>query len=182
MSAEIVDINEFKLARAAAGGTELLQGRFDEPLTATTRTGDLADTTVAGLIGYDRQVIGFAQLWATRILGLGQTFEALTGEARLKAMEAHLAILDQLRLESLHRLKWLSEFPGRAQPLVALALDPGLITRSTTKYALAESHPDYPEFRLRRDTEGVNVVRRLIPTGVQLFIARVNRPKNPSPA
>jgi len=182
--AEVVDLAGFKLAKAAARGSLLMENAFRLKLTPHLKPSNLPDRVLAAMIGLDRASQSFLQDLVARLLDLGQSHAALDRRGQLIALDAHLLLSDQLRFEALLRLGWLSSYPGQELPLVLTVLEPESILRSKVRLEMPPDHPDFAEFKLRRETDGQVVVRRLIPQGSKIFIQRYGsrRPDNDSPA
>ena len=172
MAAEIVDLDSYKLAKAAARGRATVKGRLKIELTAQMTAVDLPDKALAFLIRPDPVVAGYLQELVAKIMGLGPGFDSLNRSDRVKVIDSHLLLADQFRFEALRRLGWLLSYPGQEIPLVRLALNPLSILTAEKLLEMSPDHPDYPEFKLRRDTDGQVVIRRLIPEASRIFISR----------
>ncbi len=171
MAAEIVDLDDYRVAKAVARGRATVKGRLKIELTAELTAADLPDRALAFLIRPDPLVASYLQELVTKIMGLGPGFDSLGQNDRVKVIDSHLLLADQFRFEALRRLGWVLSYPGQEIPLVRLALDPLSILPAGKSLELSPDHPDYPEFRLRRDTDGQVVIRRLIPEASKIFIA-----------
>lgn len=171
MPAEVVDLQLFRLARAAAQAEDIFLRRFGLALDPGTRAAELPDEVLAFLIDFSTPPTDFLYQLVIRLLGLGREigFESLSNQDKMSVLDVYFALLDQFRFECLHRLGWLVSYPGQEIPLVRLALEPTAVKQIKGRFELSPSHPDYPEFKLRRETDGEVVVRRLIPQGVTAF-------------
>ena len=184
MAAEIVDLENYRLDKAVSRGRSTIQGRLKVELTKTLTAMDLPDKALAFLIRPDPLVANYLQELVTKIMGLGPGFDSLNQDDRVKVIDSHLLLADQFRFEALRRLGWVKSYPGQNIALVRLTLDPLSVITYGEPLELSPDHPDYPEFKLRRDTDGQVVIRRLIPEATRLFIDLHGRggPGNHSPA
>ncbi len=184
MTGEVVDLNGYKLAKAAARGRATFRGRLKVELTPELTTGEIPDKALAFLILPEPIVANYLQELITKILDLGPNFNSLNQADRVRVIDSHLLLADQFRFEVMHRLGWVASYPGRDIPLIRLIIHPATVLRAGEPVQLSPEHPDYPEFKLRKDTDGQVVIRRLIPEATNLFIARHGRdgPGTHSPA
>lgn len=184
MAAEIVDLDDYKLSRAAARGGPAFQGRLKVELTPELTVAQLPDPALAFLVLSEPVVANYLQELITKILDLGRGFGSLDRPERVRVIDAHLLLADQFRFEVMYRLGWITSYPGQETPILRLVLSPGAQPLLQEPVQLAPNHPDYPEFRLRKDTDGQVVIRRLIPEAARLFIARHGQdgPTTHSPA
>ncbi len=172
VAAEIVDLDEYKLAKAATRGRAAARSRLKIELTAQLTVMDLPDKALAFLIRPEPVVADYLQRLVARIMDLGSAFNSLNRSDRIRVIDSHLLLADQFRFEALRRLGWVVSYPGQEIPMVRLVIDPASILLAGAPVELSPDHPDYPEFKLRKDTDGQVVIRRLIPEASMLFIAR----------
>ena len=125
MPAEVVDLQLFRLARAAAQAEDIFLRRFGLALDPGTRAAELPDKVLAFLIDFSAPPTDFLYQLVTRLLGLGREigFESLSSQDKMSVLDVYFALLDQFRFECLHRLGWLVSYPGQEIPLVRLALE-----------------------------------------------------------
>ena len=184
MAAEIVDLDDYKLAKAAARGAPTFKGRLKVDLTPELTVGGLPDRALAFLVRSEPVVANYLQELITKILGLGRGFDSLGQADRVRVIDAHLLLADQFRFEVMYRLGWVASYSDRETSLIRLIVAPRARPLLQEPVQLSPNHPDYPEFKLRKDTDGQVVIRRLIPEAARLFIARHGQdgPTTRSPA
>ncbi|MBW1713120.1 MAG: hypothetical protein JRJ59_08245 [Deltaproteobacteria bacterium] len=177
MPAEVVDLAGFKLVKAAARVRDMVRTRLGLELTRQTALTDLDDQVLASLISFEPASTDFLQDLIARLLDVaqGQSFDSLDGRVKMAVLDSYVALLDQLRFECLRRLGWIVSYPGQGRPLVEVALEPESVRQAGPALEMSPHHPDQPEFELRRETDGEVVVRQLIPSAVETFIARHGR-------
>jgi hypothetical protein len=173
MGAEILDLQGFRLARAAAQVSSFFKTRLDVTVTEKTSLADLPDSVVAFLVDTQPAPTEFLHQCIIRVLGMGRGvgFDYLEGEAKMRVLDVYLYLLDQLRFECLYRLKWLGSFPARDYPLLLMMISPATVKAEAGRPVLSADHPDYEEFMARREVDGEVVIRRLIPDAVAAFRA-----------
>ena len=144
MAAEIVDLDDYRVAKAVARGRATVKGRLKIELTAELTAADLPDRALAFLIRPDPLVASYLQELVTKIMGLGPGFDSLGQNDRVKVIDSHLLLADQFRFEALRRLGWVLSYPGQEIPLVRLALDPLSILPAGKSLELSPRPPGLP--------------------------------------
>jgi hypothetical protein len=138
--------------------------RFGESYSTDTKLADLSDRTLYSLakpgeetaLAYYELVMG--------VLGLGEAprFYYLGDKEQLMVMDIHLFVADQVRLELMRRLGWISDFPGKDYALVEMvqAFKAAKEEARQKPAAISKSHPEY------------NAYNKLIKAEKQIFIRR----------
>lgn len=174
MTDKIVDIELFRLTKAVARTEGMFEERFGFALEPTTTPVQMPDRLLAALIGGRAEATEFLQGLVIRLMGLGRgiTFHYLDKADKMAVLDAYFVLLDQLRFEAMHRLGWLTDYPGRELPVALMALSPGSVKNRAGRMEVATDHPAHAEFEKRRRYDGEVVVRQLIPRALTEFIER----------
>ena len=112
---KVIDLQDYRTKSAEHRAFEPWCKRFGESFGAETRLSDLSDRTLYFLAQPGEETaMAFYEL-IMGILGLGAApkFYYLPNEAQMTVMDIHLFLADQVRLEMMHRLEWLTGFPCR---------------------------------------------------------------------
>jgi hypothetical protein len=154
------------------------QKRFGESYGAETRVADLSDTTLFFLAkpGEEAAEAFYELIMGALNLGKAARFYYLDKTDQLVVVDRHLFLADQLRLELMHRLDWLAEFPGEGFTLLSMVKD---FTRTKSEMkersaSLAESHPDYPEYKKLSISDRQIFLRRRLLNALQEFRTRLS--------
>ena len=174
---KIVDLKSFSAARAIEKGQRLWKTRFKEKLTAETMLADLSDETLITLaqLGTTVNDIVYDLVMGALDMGSVYQFDALPSETKMKVLDASLFLIDQIRWECLRRLNWIHGFPGEIYPMAILILERIKIQMEfQPKFPeLNQGHPQYFEFRRRRDLDGEAMLRAMIPAAIAGFSQRL---------
>jgi hypothetical protein len=175
--AKILDINDFQTEKAAHRVGSLWRDRFNEPLSARIRLTDVSDRTLMELALLSRDTASFLYDLILGILDLGPAggFDALPTSEKMRVLDAHLFLVDQVRWEVLGRVGLVQGYAAEEHPLIDLVLHQARIRASFQPPfpRLKETHPAYPEFVKREKIDGETMIRGFIPTALAAFGARM---------
>ncbi|MBW1980961.1 MAG: hypothetical protein JRJ12_07050 [Deltaproteobacteria bacterium] len=176
--AEIIHLESVRLRQAANRGFKNWARHFSDKLDETTRIVDLSDETLAFLVSPEEQRIFLLYdfIMGVRQLGKGSDFFSLDKTTKMEVVDVSIFLLDQLRFECMHRLRWLVASETQRLPIVQLAsqYESRPKGRRPAVPELHPSHPRYYEFRSLTEFEREPFIRRMIPAAVQQFISRVS--------
>jgi hypothetical protein len=174
---KVVDLKQYASNRAVARSKKRWKSLFPEDLTSQTKLGDLSDRTILTLANLGQDVM---QAIYDMIMGLLDFdpklgFDDLTGQDKLRILDASLFLIDQVRWECLRRIGWVSGFAAEEHALVDLVLENEMIKKEFNPCfpSLNPSHPNYEEFLRRRDIDGEAMIRSMIPAALAAFTQRV---------
>jgi hypothetical protein len=172
-----VDIKEYrhKVVEEKAFGP--WRKRFGESYDVGTRVSGLSDNTLYFLARPGEEAaFAFYEL-IMGILDLGQApkFYYLDDEDQLKVVDIHLFLADQLRLELMRRLGWVSAFPSESYSIFEMvetfetirdemSLKPAILSESYREYDTYESlsSGDKQMFLRRRLMKALEAFRALL--------------------
>ncbi|MDY6850888.1 MAG: hypothetical protein SV487_02260 [Thermodesulfobacteriota bacterium] len=167
---EVVYIREFTKGRAVRRVKDLWRAYFPEELTGRTRLEDLSLETLLTLARLEQKMMTVVYELIMGILGLGpkSKFQNLSGEPKMKVLDASLFFIDQIRWECLRRLGWAQGFAGEEYTIAELILNCRKIKEEfTPSYPrLTKTHPNYEDFSRHHGIEGEAMVRSLIPAAL----------------
>jgi len=147
--------------------------RFGEVYTHTAALPDLGLTTLYALAlpGDFGSAAFYELIMGILELGPADNFHFLDNDHRMRIVDCHLFLADQVRFELMYRLEWITDFGPRTLPLVEMVLELAAakeIARSAPAQ-LAPSHPEYSQYQelLYGDKEAF--VRRMLPAALEAF-------------
>jgi len=174
---KVINLNEFSSSRAIERGLTLWRKSFPENLTSRTRLSDLSDQTILTLaqLGHGAMAILYNLIMGVFDLGPYNKFQYLSGEPKMKVLEASLFLVDQIRWECMRRLGWVEGFAGEKYPLVHLIMKYRTLKSEFNPPfpGLKKNQPRYEEFIKRREVDGEAMIRGLIPIALAAFSQKV---------
>jgi len=152
------------------------QNRFGELYGAEARISDLSDTTIYFLAtpGEEAAVAFYELIMGILDLGKATKFYYLDDTEQLIVVDRHLFLADQVRLELMHRLGWLTSFPGEEFTLLHMvkaykAVKNQIKEKSAT---LAKSHPEFQAYNKLSIPDRQVFLRRRLLKALQEFRTR----------
>jgi hypothetical protein len=177
--AKVISFQEHHHRKSVACGRSLWAALVSEPLTAELKLADLSDASLLTLAKQEAQTSGvFADLTAAILQGDSKSrFDRLPPEKKMDVLDIQLFFVDQIRWELLRRLGWASGFPGETHPISELIINARTIknTCHPPHPELSASHPEYDEFRRRRNLDAEVLLRKLIPAALNEFSRSLQR-------
>jgi hypothetical protein len=172
---KIVDLQSYRNRAAEERAFAPWRKRFSEDFSKTPRLADLSDETLMKLAepGEDKAMAYYELIMAILDLGDGIKFYYLDKGEQLQVVDIHLFLVDQVRFELMRRLGWLEDYPGLAYPIPALVTGFDRIRNAAAAPALADSRPDYEQYRQLPVRERESFVRRLLPAALEAFRLRL---------
>ncbi|MGD8542252.1 MAG: hypothetical protein PVI27_00685 [Desulfobacteraceae bacterium] len=171
--AEIVDLAGYRsrlLARKAFGAWSR---RFGEVFGETTRPKDLSDKCLYALAlpGEQGNAAYYELIMGVLELGAASLFPYLEAGDKMRVVDIHLFLADQVRFELMRRLGWLSAYPTQRFGLIEMVREFGRVQATVGGQApqLADSHPEYGHYQRLHQREKETFVRRKLPDALATF-------------
>jgi len=147
------------------------QKRFGESYGAETRISDLSDTTLYFLatpVAFYELVMGILDL------GKGTKFYYLDRTDQLIVVDHHLFLADHVRIELMHRLGWLTSFPGEEFTLLFMVKNCKTAKNQIKEKSatLAKSHPEFQAYNKLSIPDRQVFLRRRLLKALQEFRTR----------
>jgi hypothetical protein len=174
---KIVDLQEYRdqaLKRKCFGAWEK---RFRENFSLTTRLGDISDQTIYRLAypGNESSQAFYELIMGALEMGSAAGFGYLKDYNKMKVVDTHLFLVDNIRFELMRRLNWVSRFATQDEPLIVLVQQTEMIKKRYQGQIpeLSPTHPEYENYRnqISRDREAL--IRRLLPSALEAFKTHV---------
>ena len=151
--------------------------RFGETYGAETKLADLSDRTLYFLAkpGEDTALAYYELVMGVLALGEAPKFYYLEDKEQLKVMDIHLFLADQVRLELMRRLGWLTSFPVENYTLLEM-VQSFKTTKAETRQkpvTLSKSHPEYNVYNKLINSEKQVFIRRKFLKALEAFRARL---------
>ena len=147
--------------------------RFGESYTEGTRLADLSDRVVAYLAtpGEDSNSAFYELIMGTLDYGPAAAFYYLGNEERLKVVDVHLFMADQVRFEMMRRIGWITTLASGEFTLIELVgdFDRLKLALRGRPPELSATHPDYEKFKALSPREREVFVRQMLRTALDAF-------------
>ncbi|MDY6836487.1 MAG: hypothetical protein SWH78_00805 [Thermodesulfobacteriota bacterium] len=175
---KVIDLQDYRTKSAGDRGFEPWCKRFGESYGAETRLSDLSDRTLYFLAQPGEETaMAFYEL-IMGILGLGAApkFYYLPNEEQMTVMDIHLFLADQVRLEMMHRLEWLTGFSGMTYSILDMVHDAQRIKMECKEKAptLSQTDPDLQAYEKLVTADKHAFVRRRLRQALEAFKARLD--------
>jgi hypothetical protein len=149
------------------------QKRFNESYHTATRAADLSDTTLYFLAtpGEESAAAFYELIMGALDLGKGTKFYYLGEDDQLAVVDRHLFMADQVRLDLMRRLEWLTAFPGESLSLFQMVKDYETAKAETRENSatLAPSHPELAEYEKLSIADRQVFLRRRLLKALEAF-------------
>ena len=151
--------------------------RFGESYGVETRLADLSDRALYFLAkpGEGTALAFYELVMGVLELGEAPKFYYLEDKEQLMVMDIHLFLADQVRLELMRRLGWLTSFPVENYTLLEM-VQAFKTTKAETRQkpvTLSKSHPEYNEYDKLINSEKQVFIRRKFLKALEAFRARL---------
>lgn len=169
----IVNLEEYKTQMLQRKSFKAWEKRFDEAFSLETRTLDLSDSTLYSLAnpGQESSFAFYELIMGTLDFGSAAKFGYLEDQAKLRVVDIHLYLADNIRFELMRRLGWLSRYAAQNEYLVTICKELETIKQRYHGQIpeLAPSHPEFENYRslIPRDREAL--IRRLLAPALEAF-------------
>lgn len=151
--------------------------RFGEIYGLKTRLSDLSDKVLYHLAqpGEPSSVAYYELIMGVLDFETAPNFHYLTNENKMKVVDIHLFLADQVRFEMMWRLEWIKAFEGRKFGLIELVQNFKHITTKCRKNPpeLAESNPDYHTYTGLTHGDKEVFIRRMLQKALEAFTERI---------
>ncbi|MGB5987053.1 MAG: hypothetical protein WBG37_17250 [Desulfobacterales bacterium] len=143
--------------------------RYDQSLTLP----DLSAKVLFGLAlpGDPGSMAYYELIMGILDLGPADHFHFLDNDHRMRVVDTHLFLADQVRFELMYRLSWITRFGARELPLVQMVLELGEAKKQVHKQPpqLAASHPEYAHYQKLVYGDKEAFLRRMLPAALEAF-------------
>jgi hypothetical protein len=151
--------------------------RFGESYGTETRLSDLSDRTLYFLAkpGEGTALAFYELVMGVLELGEAPKFYYLEDKKQLMVMDIHLFLADQVRLELMRRLGWLTSFPVENYTLLEM-VQAFKTTKAETRQkpvTLSKFHPEYNEYDKLINSEKQVFIRRKFLKALEAFRTRL---------
>lgn len=174
---KIIDLNSYRnhaLKRKSFGAWE---DRFKERFTLTCCLGDISDNTLYRLAHPGEESSQAFYEFIMGVLGLGPAakFGYLAEKEKLRIIDIHLFLADNIRFELMRRLEWLNGYATEQMCLVELVqqFDKLKNDRQNQIPELATTHPEYEYFCKLTPRDKEALIRRLLVPALEAFKERI---------
>lgn len=171
--ADIVDLNHYRATQLEKKAFRPWRKRLGERYTRETRLGDLSDNLLyllarpgeAGAVLYYELIMGALEL------GNPMKFYYLDDDERMRVIDIHLFLADQVRLEMFFRLEWLASYPAAGYCLLDMIVSFQHVKDACKKAppVLAATHPRFAEYNQQAEADKEVFIRRLLPEALEAF-------------
>ncbi|MGD2149322.1 MAG: hypothetical protein PVJ20_02665 [Desulfobacterales bacterium] len=151
--------------------------RFGETYGLETRLTDLSNNVLYFLAqpGETSSVAYYELIMGILDFGAAANFYSLNNEDKMTVVDSHLFLADQVRFETMWRLKWIKDFEARKFGLIELVQDVENI-RATCREnppELAKSNPDYHEYTRLTHGDKEVFIRQMLQKALEAFKERL---------
>lgn len=151
--------------------------RFGEIYGLKTRLSDLSDKVLYHLAqpGEPSSVAYYELIMGVLDFETAPNFHYLSNENKMKVVDIHLFLADQVRFEMMWRLEWIKAFEGRKFGLIELVQNFKHITTKCRENPpeLAESNPDYHTYTGLTHGDKEVFIRRMLQKALDAFTERI---------
>jgi hypothetical protein len=151
--------------------------RFGEIYGLKTRLSDLSDKVLYHLAqpGEPSSVAYYELIMGVLDFETAPNFHYLSNENKMKVVDIHLFLADQVRFEMMWRLEWIKAFEGRKFGLIELVQNFKHITTKCRENPpeLAESNPDYHTYTGLTHGDKEVFIRRMLQKALEAFTKRI---------
>lgn len=174
--ADIISLQDYRLQQIEHRGFGPWRKRFGEHFHRNTRLGDISDGTLFCLAqpGENQTLPYYEFIMGVLDWGNPVKFYYLDDTERMRVIDIHLFLADQIRFEMMKRLGWLETFASEGHALIdyILAFDRLRTVCSNNPPTLASLHPRFPEYSVLVKYDRQVFIRRLLPEALELFQKR----------
>jgi hypothetical protein len=177
MMSNVVDLQAYRVRSVEQRSFRLWSERFGESYDITTKLADLSDRTLYFLaLPGEQTAVAYYEL-IMGILGLGEApkFYYLANTDQMMIVDIHLFVADQVRLEMMRRLGWLSSFTGQQYTLfeIVRAFEEIKAQCKETPPTLSKDQPDFSLYNTLVHGDKEAYLRRKLREALEAFRARL---------
>ncbi|RZB37908.1 MAG: hypothetical protein SRB2_00615 [Desulfobacteraceae bacterium Eth-SRB2] len=151
--------------------------RFGEIYGLKTRLSDLSDKVLYHLAqpGEPSSVAYYELIMGVLDFERAPNFHYLSNENKMKVVDIHLFLADQVRFEMMWRLEWIKAFEARKFGLIELVQNFKNIKTKCRENPpeLAESNPDYHAYTKLTYGDKEVFIRRMLQKALEAFTERI---------
>jgi hypothetical protein len=175
--AKIVDLQDYRRKTIVDKAFGPWLKRFGEACTDDSRLADLSDATLFRLArpGDESSLAFYEFIMGVLDLDQAGSFYDLENADRLRVVDIHLFLADQVRFEMMRRLGWIERFPCQGEQLLELVRQANRLKRQSrgNPPQLAVAHPEFHLFSDLTDLDKESFIRRLLPRALDAFNEKV---------
>ncbi len=174
--ADIISIQDYRLQQIEQKGFGPWRKRFGESFHRNTCLADISDDTLLRLAqpGESQALPYYELIMGVLNWGNPVKFYYLDDTERMRVIDIHLFLADQVRFEMMKRLGWVETFAGEGRPLIEfiLAFERMRTICMNQPPTLSALHPRYPEYCNLVKYDRQVFIRRLLPEALDQFQQR----------
>ncbi len=175
--ADIVHLKTYRLQQIDKKGFGPWRKRFGEPFRRDTRLEDISDSTLFRLAqpGENQALPYYEIIMGTLDWGNPVKFYYLDDAERMRVIDIHMFLADQIRFEMMKRLGWIEKFITEQVALIdyILSFDHLRAVCMNHPPLLSPAHPQFSEYSALMDTDKQIFIRRLLPRALEVFQTRL---------
>ena len=175
--AKIVDLQDYRRKTLIERAFGPWIKRFGEAYSDAIRLSDLSDATLFRLArpGDESSLAFYEFIMGVLDLGQAGNFYELENADRLRVVDIHLFLADQVRFEMMRRLGWIDRFSNQGQMLLELVRQANRLKRQGRgdPPQLASNHPEFHLFSDLTALDKESFIRRLLPRALEAFNEKV---------
>ena len=170
---KVVDLETYRTKTVEERGFGAWRKRFGQSFGAKTRLADLSDSTLYFLaLPGEETAAAFYEL-IMGVLGLGEApkFYYLPNADQMRVVDIHFFLADQVRFEMMHRLGWVSSFPGKEYTLLEMVSRFDKIKAESKQHPpeLSKTYPDFDVYNKLASGDKEVFVRRKLREALEAF-------------
>jgi hypothetical protein len=151
--------------------------RFEETYGLETRLSDLSDNVLYYLAqpGESSSVAYYELIMGVFDFGAATNFYSLNNEDKMAVVDTHLFLADQVRFETMWRLKWIKEFEARKFGLIELVQDVENLRARCKENPpkLVKSNPEYHAYTRLTHGDKEVFIRQMLQKALEAFKKRL---------
>ncbi|MFZ5569021.1 MAG: hypothetical protein ACOZF0_01360 [Thermodesulfobacteriota bacterium] len=175
--AELVNLKAYRIAQIEKKGFGPWRKRFNEPFQKETCLADLSDLTLYRLAepGENAALPYYEIIMGTLDWGNPVKFYYLDDAERMRVIDIHLFLADQVRFEMMKRLGWIEKFANEHYALISYILSFDHLRMFCQNHPphLAPTHPRFAEYNAMVNADKQVFIRRLLPQALEVFQTRI---------
>lgn len=173
MMAKIVDLEGYRARQLEQKAFGAWSRRFGETFRESTGLKDLSDKCLYALAlpGEQGNTAFYELIMGVLDLGAATKFPYLDGGDKMRVVDIHLFLADQVRFEMMRRLGWLSGFATQTFSLIQMVREFDRVKTEARGQApqLAKGHPEFQHYQGLHQREKETFIRRKLPDALETF-------------
>ena len=172
---KVVNLEAYRNKVDSEKGFGAWHRRFGETYSEKTRLADLSDKTLYSLARPGEETAYAFYELILGVLGLGEApkFFYLSNKDQMLVMDIHLFLADQVRLEMMRRLGWLTGFVGEKYTLLEMVRKAEQVKAECKGEPprLSEARPDFEDYSRLTSGDKEMFLRRKLREALEAFHA-----------